>query len=279
VKPAPFDYVRAGSVEDAVAALAAANSGGEGKVIAGGQSLMPLLALRLAQPSVLVDINRVPGLAAIGPKPGGGLRIGALTRHRALAAQRQHPLLAEAARWVGHAAIRTRGTLGGSLAHADPAAELPVVAVASGGVATVAGPAGRRDISAADLFTGALQTSLEDDEIIEAVEFPAPGRWGFAEFARRHGDFGLVVVAAAEMDGRLRLALGGVAPTPVRPAAAEAVLAGGPLSPARIGEAAEAAAGEIEPAADIHATAGYRRQLTRVLVTRALTQAARAQAA
>ena len=111
------------------------------------------------------------------------------------------------------------------------------------------------------------------------MEFPAPGRWGFAEFARRHGDFGLVVVAAAEMDGRLRLALGGVAPTPVRPAAAEAVLAGGPLSPARIGEAAEAAAGEIEPAADIHATAGYRRQLTRVLVTRALTQAARAQAA
>jgi carbon-monoxide dehydrogenase medium subunit len=279
VKPAPFDYVRAGSVEDAVAALAAANSGGEGKVIAGGQSLMPLLALRLAQPSVLVDINRVPGLDAIGPNPGGGLRIGALTRHRALAAQRQHPLLAEAARWVGHAAIRTRGTLGGSLAHADPAAELPVVAVASGGVATVAGPAGRRDIPAADLFTGALQTSLEDDEIIEAVEFPAPGRWGFAEFARRYGDFGLVVVAAAEMDGRLRLALGGVAPTPVRPAAAEAVLAGGPLSPARIGAAAEAAAGEIEPAADIHATAGYRRQLTRVLVTRALTQAGRAQAA
>jgi carbon-monoxide dehydrogenase medium subunit len=279
VKPAPFDYVRAGRVEDAVAALAAANSDGEGKVIAGGQSLMPLLALRLAQPSVLVDINRVPGLDAFGPRPGGGLRIGALTRHRALAAQHQHPLLAEAARWVGHAAIRTRGTLGGSLAHADPAAELPVVAVAADAVVRAAGPGGRRDIPAADLFTGALQTHLDDDEIIEVVEFPAPGRWGFAEFARRHGDFGLVVVAAAEVDGRLRLALGGVAPTPVRPAAAEAVLAGGPLSPARIGEAAEAAAGEIEPAADIHATAGYRRQLTRVLVTRALTQAAGARAA
>jgi carbon-monoxide dehydrogenase medium subunit len=279
VKPAPFDYVRAGRVEDAVAALAAANEDGDGKVIAGGQSLMPLLALRLAQPSVLVDINRVPGLDVIGPRPGGGLRIGALTRHRALAAQRQHPLLAEAARWVGHTAIRTRGTLGGSLAHADPAAELPVVAIASGGVATVAGPAGRREIPAAGLFTGALQTSLEDDELIEAVEFPALGRWGFAEFARRHGDFGLVVVAAAEIDGRLRLALGGVAATPVRPAAAEAVLAGGPLSTARIGEAAEAAAGEIEPAGDIHATAGYRRQLTRVLVTRALSQAAESRAA
>jgi CO/xanthine dehydrogenase FAD-binding subunit len=279
VKPAPFDYVRAGSVEHAVAALAAANSGGERKVIAGGQSLMPLLALRLAQPSVLVDINRVPGLDAIGPRPGGGLRIGALTRHRSLAAQRQHPLLAEAARWVGHAAIRTRGTLGGSLAHADPAAELPVAAVAAGGVATIAGPAGRREIPAAELFTGALQTSLDEDEILEAVEFPAVGRWGFAEFARRHGDFGLVVVAAAEVDGRLRLALGGVAPTPVRPATAEAVLAGGPLSPARIGDAAEAAAGEIEPAADIHATVGYRRQLTRVLVARALSQVAGAQAA
>jgi len=279
VKPAPFDYVRAGRVEDAVAALAAANEDGEGKVIAGGQSLMPLLALRLAQPSVLVDINRVAGLDAMGPRPGGGLRIGALTRHRALAAQRQHPLLAEAARWVGHAAIRTRGTLGGSLAHADPAAELPVVAVASGGVRTVAGPAGRREIPATGLFTGALQTSLEDDELIEAVEFPALGRWGFAEFARRHGDFGLVVVAAAEIDGRLRLALGGVAATPVRPAAAEALLAGGPLSPARIAEAAEAAAGEIEPAGDIHATAGYRRQLTRVLVTRALSQAAESRAA
>jgi carbon-monoxide dehydrogenase medium subunit len=279
VKPAPFDYVRASTVEDAVAALAAANEDGEGKVIAGGQSLMPLLALRLAQPSVLVDVNRVPGLDAIGPRPGGGLRIGALTRHRALAAQRQHPLLAEAARWVGHAAIRTRGTLGGSLAHADPAAELPVVAVGCGAVATVAGPAGRREIPAADLFTAALQTSLDDDELIEAVEFPALGRWGFAEFARRHGDFGLVIVAAAEVDGRLRIALGGVAATPIRPAAAEAVLAGGPLSPSRISEAAEAAAGEIEPAGDIHATAGYRRQLTRVLVTRALSQAAESLAA
>jgi len=274
MKPAPFDYVRADSVEHAVAQLAAANGQGEGMVIAGGQSLMPLLALRLAQPSVLVDINCVPGLDAIAARPGGGLRIGALTRHRALASQGEHPLLAEAARWIGHAAIRTRGTLGGSLAHADPAAELPVVAAASGAVALVAGPGGRREVPAADLFTGALQTSLGDDELIEAVEFPAPGRWGFAEFARRHGDFGLVVVAAAEVNGRLRLALGGVAAVPVRPAAAEAVLAGGPLSPARIGAAAEAAAGEIEPAGDIHASAAYRRQLTRVLVTRALTQAA-----
>ena len=140
MKPAPFDYVRADSVEHAVTRLAEANGGGEGKIIAGGQSLMPLLALRLAQPSVLIDINRIRGLAEISPLPGGGLRIGALTRHRRLAAQREHPLLAEAARWVGHAAIRTRGTLGGSLAHADPAAELPVVAAAAGAVALVGRP-------------------------------------------------------------------------------------------------------------------------------------------
>ena len=270
MKPAPFDYIRAASVEHAVTRLAAANDDGEGKIIAGGQSLMPLLALRLAQPSVLIDINRVPGLDTISRRPGGGLRIGALARHRTLAAQDQHPLLAEAARWVGHAAIRTRGTLGGSLAHADPAAELPVVAVAAGAVATVTGPTHRREIPAAELFTGALQTSLDDDELIEAVEFPALGRWGFAEFARRHGDFGLVIVCFAETAGHLRLALGGVAGTPVRAAAAEAVLAGGPLTAARISAAAEAAASEIEPASDIHASAGYRRQLTRVLVTRAL---------
>ena len=281
MKPAPFDYLKADSVEHAVTQLAEANGAddGEGKIIAGGQSLMPLLALRLAQPRVLIDINRVPGLAEIIPLPGGGLRIGALTRHRALATQREHPLLAGAARWIGHAAIRTRGTLGGSLAHADPAAELPVVVAATGAVVLVAGPVGQRRIAAADLFTGALQTSLDDDELIEAVEFPAPSRWGFAEFARRNGDFGLVIVAVAEVQGRLRLALGGVAAIPVRPAAAEAILADGPLTSSRISQAAAAAASDIEPASDIHATAGYRRQLTRVLVTRALTQAAGPQAA
>jgi len=272
MKPASFEYVLADGVQSATAALAAAD--GEGKIIAGGQSLMPMLALRLAQPAVLVDINRIPGLEAIRPQPGGGRRIGALTRHAALATQDQHPLLAEAARWIGHPAIRTRGTIGGSLAHADPAGELPVVAVATGAAVLVTGPAGQRRVPAANLFAGALQTDLADDELIEAVDFPALGRWGFAEFARRHGDFGLVIVAFAEVAGRLQLAIGGVAGTPVRPARAEEILASGPLTRARIAEAASAAAAEIQPAGDIHATAGYRRQLTRVLVTRALAAGA-----
>jgi len=275
VKPATFDYVRAESIEHAVTHLAAAE--GDGKILAGGQSLMPVLALRLAQPSILIDINRIPGLASISQAGTGDLRIGALTRHRFLAGQHTHPLLAEAARWIGHAAIRTRGTLGGSLAHADPAAELPVVAAATSAAVLVTGPAGQRRVAAADLFTGTLQTSLADDELIEAVDFPAPTRWGFAEFARRHGDFGLVTVATAEVGGRLQVAIGGVAGTPLRPAATEEILAAGPLSTSRIAAAAAAAAEEIQPAADIHATAGYRRQLTRVLLARALSQAARGQ--
>jgi carbon-monoxide dehydrogenase medium subunit len=271
MKPAAFEYVRADSVPHAVTALAAAE--GEGKIIAGGQSLMPMLALRLAQPAVLIDINRIPGLEAIWPQPGGGLRAGALVRHRTLAAHDQYPLLAEAARWIGHPAIRTRGTLGGSLAHADPAGELPVVAMATGAAVIVTGPDGQRRVPAAELFAGALQTDLADDELIEAVEFPALGRWGFAEFARRHGDFGLVIVAFAEVAGRLQLAVGGVSGTPVRPAGAEHVLAAGPLTRSRSAEAAAAAAAEVQPAGDIHATTGYRRQLTQVLVTRALEQA------
>ena len=271
MKAAPFGYVRAGSVGEAVAALAGA--GEDGKLIAGGQSLTPLLVLRLARPRLLVDINPIPGLATVTAIPGG-VRLGALTRHRDLAAQREHLLLAEAARWIGHTAIRSRGTLGGSLAHADPAAELPVVALATGAVVTAAGQAGHREILAGQLFTGMLETSLGSDEIIEAVDFPVPQRWGFAEFARRHGDFGLVTVVAAETGGQLRLAAGGVAGTPVRLPGAEATAAGGPLDATRISLAAEAAASEISPPADVHATAGYRRALTRVLVTRALSQLA-----
>lgn len=275
MKCAPFEYVLPGSVEEAVAALAAAD--GEGKILAGGQSLVPVMALRLARPAVLVDVNRIRGLDAITPsvhsrtrEPDGThtrvVEVGALTRHRDLVAQRHHPLLAEAARWIGHAAIRTRGTLGGSLAHADPSAELPVVAVATGAVATVAGPSGTREVPAEDLFAGPLTTSLADDEMVTGVRFPVPGRWGFAEFARRHGDFALVTAVYAEVDGRPRIALGGVGGVPVRATDAEKVLADGGTS----AQAADAAAAELRPTADLHGSAAYRRALAAEMVRRAL---------
>ncbi|HWD02175.1 MAG TPA: xanthine dehydrogenase family protein subunit M [Amycolatopsis sp.] len=263
MKPAPFDYVRAGSVDEAVRTLAEA--GGEGKVLAGGQSLMPVLALRMARPRVLVDVNRIPGLATITPVDGG-VRLGALVRHARLATQQNHPLLAEAARWIGHTAIRTRGTTGGSIAHADPSAELPVVAAALGATVHIAGPGGQRSEVATDFFAGPLETTLAEDELVTAVEFPAAERWGFAEFSRRHGDFGLVLVAAAQVDGRWRLAIGGVGGVPVRPTEAEQLLNDG----AGIDAVAAAAAAEVRPQDDIHASGDYRRAMTAEFVRRAL---------
>lgn len=263
MKPAPFEYLRAASVAAAVAALASAD--GEGKVLAGGQSLLPVLAMRMARPALLVDINRIPDLAEITTVPGA-VRFGALVRHTSLASQPTHPLVAAAARLIGHAAIRTRGTIGGSLAHADPAAELPAVALALEATVHITGPGGERACPAAGLFTGPLQTTLADEEIITAVDMPLPDRWGFAEFARRHGDFGLVTVAAAEVGGQWRLALGGVGGVPVRPARAEQLLNDG--APPR--DVAAAAAAEISPAGDLHGSADFRRALTAEFVRRAL---------
>jgi len=270
VKPAPFEYLRAASVDEAVAALAArVEAGEEAKILAGGQSLVPLLALRMARPAVLVDINRVAELSGFARCPGsvgtGSVEVGALTRHSALAGQTEHPLLAEAARWIGHPAIRSRGTAAGSLAHADPAAELPVVAVACGAVATVVGPAGSRRVPAAELFLGPLMSTLGEDELITSVTFPVPARWGFAEFARRHGDFALVTAVVA--DGAI--ALGGVSAVPMRSAAGEDVLAGG----GSVEEVVAAVCAELEPTGDLHASAPYRRALAAELVGRALRQA------
>jgi carbon-monoxide dehydrogenase medium subunit len=257
-------------VGEAVHALVEAE--GEGKIIAGGQSLAPVLALRMARPALLVDVNRIPGLAGISRSSGTAIRIGAMTRHSALVDQRLHPLLAEAAKRIGHAAIRSRGTTGGSIAHADPSAELPVVASALDAVVHVSGPAGTREVPATELFVGALETSLQEHEMITAVDFPIPPRWGFAEFSRRHGDFGLVTVAAAEVAGRLQIAIGGVGSVPHRPTEAETVLAGGPVTAARIDRAAAAAAASIQPSSDIHASADYRRAMTEEFTRRALTQ-------
>jgi aerobic carbon-monoxide dehydrogenase medium subunit len=270
VKCAPFDYVRAGSVGEAVTALSEAD--GEGKILAGGQSLVPVMALRLARPAVLVDINQIPGIGSVQPAgdaAAGTVEVGALTRHAALAAQPHHPLLAEAARWIGHTAIRTRGTAGGSLAHADPAAELPVAAVATGATVHIAGPGGTRTAAAAELFVAALITSLGEDEMITGISFPRPTRWGFAELARRHGDFALVTAIVTEISGAVRITLGGVAGTPVRAAEAEQVLASG----GRAADVAAAAAAEISPVGDLHGPAPFRRAVAAELVRRALGQA------
>lgn len=266
MKSAPFDYVRASSVEEVVKVLGEAD--GDGKILAGGQSLVPVLALRMARPAVLVDVNRIPGMGTIRPSEGG-VEVGALVRHSRLVEQASHPLLAEAARWIGHAAIRSRGTAGGSVAHADPSAELPVVAVGTSATATVAGPVGTRTVAAEDLFLGALTTALEDDEMITGLRFPLPARWGFAEFARRHGDFALVTAVVAEIDGAVRITLGGVASVPQRAAHAEQVIADGGAALA----AARAAADEIDPTADLHGSAPFRRAIAAEMVRRALAQA------
>ncbi|MHA6795440.1 FAD binding domain-containing protein [Pseudonocardia bannensis] len=266
MKCAPFEYVRAGSVAEAVTVLR--DTDGEGKILAGGQSLVPILALRMARPAVLVDVNRIPDLDGVA-RNDGSVRIGALTRHSALVAQTEHPLLAEAARWIGHAAIRTRGTAGGSIAHADPAAELPAVAVGCGATVHVAGPAGERSVPATELFVGALMTGLGEDEMITGLDLPVPARWGFAEFARRHGDFALVTAVVAEIEGEIRVTVGGAAPVPVRASRAEAVLAaGGPAA-----EAGRAAAEDLRPTGDLHGSADYRRAIAGEMVRRALAQA------
>ncbi|WP_040690240.1 FAD binding domain-containing protein [Nocardia vinacea] len=271
MKAAPFDYSRPSSVAEAIEILESAD--GDGKVLAGGQSLVPVLAMRLGRPSILVDINRVPGLDTIEKANGDTVRVGALVRHSELIDQTHLPLLSEAAQWIGHSAIRTRGTAGGSIAHADPSAELPVVATALGAVVHVHGPSGFRTVDVGDLFVGPLETSLSESEILTAIDFPIPERYGFAEFARRHGDFGLVTVAVVEVNGAVRVAIGGVSAVPIRPLGAESILADGPMTDEKITEAARAAANEITAASDLHASADYRIAMTEEFTRRALTQA------
>ncbi|GAY08850.1 xanthine dehydrogenase family protein subunit M [Pseudonocardia sp. N23] len=254
MKCAPFEYVRPTSVDDVLAALAEAD--GEGKILAGGQSLVPVMALRMARPAVLVDVNKVEGLSDL-ECDDGSVHVGALVRHRTLAEQTAHPLLAEAARHIGHTAIRTRGTAGGSIAHADPAAELPVVAVATGATVTVAGADGDRWVAAEDLFAGPLMTTLDPDEMVTGIDFPVPTRWGFAEFARRHGDFALVTVVVAEVDGDLRIVVGGVGPVPIRARST----------------GAETLGDELTPTGDLHGSADFRRGLAIEMARRALASA------
>jgi carbon-monoxide dehydrogenase medium subunit len=286
MKPAAFDYERPSSLTETLGRLATV--GEDAKVLAGGQSLIPLMAMRLARPSVLIDVNRVGDLNFEADR-GDYLELGALTRQRAAERSalvwRTVPLLGEALGHIGHPQIRNRGTIGGSLAHADPAAELPTVAVALDATMVIQRDGGERTIPAADFFTGFFTTALEPEELLTSVRFPAlPVNAGcsYKEFSRRHGDFAVVGVAAVVMlggDGTISqagIALSGVGSVPVRASGAEAAVAGQRPS-TQLWEAAGAeAARDIEPTSDLHGSAEYRRQLAAHLVADALGAAAEA---
>jgi CO/xanthine dehydrogenase FAD-binding subunit len=284
MKPAPFAYVAPRSLGEALALLA--RHGDEGKALAGGQSLLPVLNFRLAQPAVLVDLNGVGELELLAPVDDGGLRMGALTRHRQLEREplvaERAPLLAEAVHHIAHPQIRNRGTVGGSLAHADPKAELPALAVALQARFKLQREGGERWIDAADFYTGLFSTDLAADELLTEMVWPAlpaGSGWAFEEAARRHGDYAQVGVAAIVRlggDGRCaeaRLVFLAVGDGPLLASAAAAALVGEAPGEAPIAAAAEAAAGEIEPRGDVHASPEFKRHLARVLTARALRRA------
>jgi carbon-monoxide dehydrogenase medium subunit len=282
MKPAAFDYVAADSLEAGLAVLD--RVGADGKILAGGQSLLPMLNFRLIRPSILIDINHIPGLAYV-EETGDAVRIGALTRHHTLETSpvvKAHlPVLAAAMRHVAHLAIRNRGTLGGSLSHADPAAELPMMALLLDARIGVRSRTGRRVVEARDFFVGALTTALGEDEMLTDVELPKPpagAGWAFEEVARRTGDFALAAVGVTmrARDGKaaeVRIAMMGVGETPLRAPAAEAVLAGSAIGAAAVAEAAAAVEAAARPSADLHASLDYRRFLVGALARRAIAAA------
>ncbi len=282
MKPVRVAYADPRSVEEALALLG--EHGEDAKLLAGGQSLVPLLNLRLARPAVLIDLNRVAGLDGMRVEDGV-LRVGAMTRQQTVerdpAVRARCPLLAEALRFVGHPPIRHRGTVGGSLAHADPAAELPAVLTGLGGEVVARSRAGERAIPAADFFRDLMTTALRSDEVLTEVRFRLPsaaGGWAFLEVARRHGDFlvGVVVLVAPGPDRRLRevrVSLFGVGSTPVRASAAERELAGQEPTAERLRRAADLVTETLRPDSDLHASAEYRRQVAGVLTRRALALA------
>jgi carbon-monoxide dehydrogenase medium subunit len=273
VIPVAFDYERATSVDEALALLA--EYGDEAKILAGGHSLLPMMKLRLAYPSVLIDVARLSDLSYI-TDAGDHLAIGALTRHRDIEISelvRQHaPLLAHATSQVGDPQVRHRGTFGGSLAHADAAADHPSALLAlAGSVVARSAEGGERVIEAGDLFTGFLESSLEPTELVPEIRIPkhTGNGWTFQKFNRRAQDWAIVGVSAQQIDGGARVSLVNMHPTPIRATAVEAALAGG----ASAAEAADLAAEGVEPSSDLNASVEYRQHLARVLTRRALLAA------
>lgn len=282
MKPAAFEYVVANSIEQAVAALAQA--GGDAKILAGGQSLVPMLNFRLLRPAILIDINRIPGLSFI-EDAGDAVKIGALTRHHQIETSpviaKHLPVLSCAMTHVAHLAIRNRGTIGGSLSHADPAAELPMMALLLDAELHIVSDKGIRTRKARGFFRDALIVDLAEDELLTEIhvpKLPPQTGWGFDEVARRAGDFALAAVAATvSVSGgamkEARIALTGVGQTPMRASEAEALLVGQKLEAKLMARVIEAVRAAIKPETDLHASSDYRRQLAGTLVGRALAAA------
>ena len=270
--PAAFDYVRASSAEEAIALIG--EHGEDAKFLAGGHSLLPLMKLRLAQPSVLVDIGRLTDLSYIR-EDGDVIAIGALTRHMDVQNSdllEQHvPLLARAAGTVGDPQVRHRGTLGGTIAHADPASDLPAVTLALGATYVAQGPGGTREIASADFYEGFLTSTLAADEMLTEIRIPKMqgAGWGFEKFTRRAQDWATVGVAAWRRNGDAGIALVNMGSTPILATSVASALAGG----ASVADAAEQAAAEAEPQSDLNASVEYRTHLVKVLVRRALESA------
>ena len=270
--PASFDYIRASSAQEAISLIG--EHGSDAKFLAGGHSLLPLMKLRLAQPAVLVDIARISDLSYI-KDAGDHIAIGALTRHMDVEKSpvlAQHvPLLAHAAGHVGDPQVRHRGTIGGSIAHADPASDLPATTLALGATYVVTGPSGTREIAASDFYKGFLESDLAEDEMLTEIRVPKMNGagWSFQKFNRRAQDWAIVGVAAWRKNGSSGVALVNMGQTPVLAAQVSQALSGG----ASIADAAELAAADAEPTADNNASVEYRTHLAKVLVRRALEQA------
>ena len=270
--PAQFEYKRASSAEEAIALVG--EHGEEAKFLAGGHSLLPLMKLRLASPAVLVDIGRVTDLSYIRDA-GDHIAVGALTRHRDIETSSvlgEHvPLLAHAAGHVGDPQVRHRGTIGGSIAHADPASDLPATTLALGATYVVQGPNGTREVAAGDFYTGFLESALEPDELLTEIRVPkmAGAGWSFQKFNRRAQDWAIVGVAAWRRNGDSGVGLVNMGSTPILATSVSSALAGG----ASLADAAEQAVAEAEPQADLNASVEYRTHLAKVLVRRALEEA------
>ena len=277
--PAEFDYVRPGSVDEALAALR--DGGEDAKLLAGGHSLLPLMKLRLAAPTLLVDLGGVPGLSGI-ERANGGWKIGAMTPHAAMARESGLGLAAHVAHTIADPQVRHRGTIGGSLAHGDPASDQLAILLAYEGSVIVRGESGEREIAAAELFQDYLTTAVGEGEVLTEVRLPAVDGYGFGyhKFNRRQEDWAMVAVSALvkkAADGTcedVRIGLTHMSSVPLRATAAEQALRGRPLDANAIAAAAEQAAEGTEPPADLNASADYKRHLARVLTKRALTDAA-----